>query len=39
MSKGAEALRQTAELFEKAKALADASAKMPKPAEVKKPEP
>jgi hypothetical protein len=36
--KGAEALRQTAELFEKAKAKAEASAKTPKPVEAKKPE-
>jgi hypothetical protein len=34
LSKGT--LRQTAELFEKAKAKADASAKAPKPVEVKK---
>jgi hypothetical protein len=34
----AEALRQYAELFEKANARADASAKVPKPVEVKKPE-
>ena len=37
-SPGVEALRQTAELFEKAKARAEASAKVPKPIEVKKPE-
>jgi hypothetical protein len=39
LSKGAEALRQTAELFEKAKARAEASAKAPKPDAVKKTEP
>jgi len=37
-SPGVEALRQTAELFEKAKARAEASVKVPKPVEVKKPE-